>query len=632
MARKSIFRKFTLLVIPLTVVTALAIGLGLAIVSHQAFLSTIQADYRVASAQAARHIELYLTTAFDEVKAMASYVAAIRLDNWRTHMAFLEMKHELTHFQYISLVDLKGQELANAWFNQDLYNRQAWHTFQEALQGRLAYSRTVILDRVPVMFLAHPVYYDGRLTAVVWARLNLKPVWDVIIQLKRDLNFGPEAHVYLVDQNRTLISSDEVSRRFGQKMEIEAPADLPQPPPLDIHGWEEKKKLDTHDPATLKSLLLDRRHRPDFWIAPYQDKRTIFLRVEVRDLGWTLYMTQPYWEAFFFLNQALWLSLGVVVAAVLVGTLLAWLTTRRILTPLGRLHQGVARAAQGNLTEPIDTDSIDEVGDLAAHFNEMQTALKDYLNRLVTAMTDLNHAKCLAVLGTTASKVNHQVGNFLNNLILALAILKADQLSAESRASLAIIEENTRQILNFTESLLSFSRKAELNLTVWHPVEELARLLAENRTQAESKGLDLRLQDQPTPPVLADQALLHQALANLLQNAIEASDPGGRITVRVESEGERIRIEVEDDGRGIPAQDLPNVFTPFFTTKKGKGTGLGLALVQTVLQAHGGETSLTSEEGRGTKAICWLPIAPAQNLDPGFIPPGLQPVREMIRR
>jgi len=608
--KPGLFRKFTFLVIFLVVATALGVGSGLSLISQQAFERTIRADYRLAAVLAGRQIEMFLDNAFQGLNGAAALVAAIRLDRWRTQMAVTELRHKFPQFEYLALLDLRGYETAGALFNQDLFSREGRAAFQEACQGRPACSQVLLSERVPVMFIAAPVFYDGRQTAVLWGRLNAKPVWDVVIQLKRDLNFGPNGHVYLLDGDKTLIAGDEISRQFGQVLDLGSPPKAAEDQPLDIEVLREAKRFDTYDPETLKSLLKDWHFQPAFWVEQWEGRKTIFVKSRIESLNWSLYLVQPYEDAFYFLRQGLWTSVGLVIMIVGAAVALTWLTTRKFLAPLARLHQGVARAARGDLSESIEVETQDEVGDLARHFNEMQAALEDYINRLVSATADLNHAKCLAVLGTTASKVNHQVGNFLNNLVLALSIVKTDHLSETSKESVAVIEENARQIQTFIERLLSFARRADLSLRAWSPEAGLKEIIETLRLQTESRRVAMTVKTEAAPLVLADKALMEQALINLLTNALEATPPGGKIVVRVRPDGERVRIDIEDTGQGIPPEDLDNVFTPFFTTKKDKGSGLGLSLVQTVIEAHGGEVALDSRVGQGTTASCWLPAAP----------------------
>lgn len=611
MKKTSLFKKFILLVVPLIIVTAMAIGLGMGLISQSAFQRTIKADYTVAAAEASRLIEYYLKNAFEETQAAASFVSSIRLDKWRTQMAITELRHIFPRFQYIALIDGNGYEAVDAWFNQDLFSHDGWDTFEKANEGKLAYSRTVILDKIPIMFIAAPVFHDGVQVGVIWARLDLKPVWDVVIQLKRDLNFGSNGHVYLVDQFDTLVASDEISRQFGQRFELPVERGTAQAPLLNLRQWQEEKHLNTYDPATLKSLLANRHNRPDFWISDIEGDKTIFLKSDITDISWTLYMVQPYDDAFYFLYRGFWTSMGLVVFIVFTGILLTWFTTKRFLRPMERLHLGVERAAQGNLSTPIEVETRDEVGELANHFNEMQTALKAYIARLVETTSDLNHAKNLAVLGTTASQINHQVSNFLNNLVFALSIIKMDNLSEASQASLDVIEENTKQIHKFTQRLLSFSKKEKLALELWEPEENLIRIVESFRVQAEKSDKALHfVSNGHIKPILVDAALIEQAISNLIQNALEASEAGNGVSVALKEDGDRIMIEIIDSGKGIPPEQIEDVFTPFFTTKGEKGTGLGLPLVRTAVEAHGGEIILENRNPKGVGATMWLPAAP----------------------
>lgn len=618
--KQSLFKRILIPVIVLVLITMAASSIGYGLISYRAFLRTIKADYSSASTLAGRHISFYIGNALQEIKASAAIISSVRMDQWRSHMALVEMRHKFPHFQYLALVDLEGREISNSRFNQNFSNREAWIAFQEAREGRLSYSRTIIQDRLPVMFIAAPVYSDGRVSSVVWAQLNLKPVWDLLIQLKRDLNFGAEGHVYLVDRNGILIGSDDISKNFGRLIKINPPDQSTSPLSEELKEWRLDKSLDTHDPETLKSLLQGRHSRPDFWIAETGDRKSINVRTIIQELHWNLYLVQPYSEAFQFLHQGFWASLGVMSAVIVLGVLLAYFTAKRILSPLDKLHRGVTRAAKGDFSQPIFITSRDEVGELADHFNNMQMALNDYFERLTTATSDLNHAKCLAVLGTTASKVNHQVGNFLNNLVLALSILKSDSLSESSRASLAVIEENTQQIQFFIERLLSFARKADLSLKLLSPAEEVERITDRQVDSAAAQGVKLIFNKGRAPDILADPVLFEQAVINLIQNAVEASSTGVDVNINITWDGIRVKIEVIDHGRGISPQEMENVFTPFFTTKTGKGTGLGLALVETVIQAHGGETVLTSEEGIGTTAAVLLPPAPPTFVDASSSP------------
>jgi signal transduction histidine kinase len=110
--------------------------------------------------------------------------------------------------------------------------------------------------------------------------------------------------------------------------------------------------------------------------------------------------------------------------------------------------------------------------------------------------------------------------------------------------------------------------------------------------------------------VLVDPDLIKPALVNIVQNAVEASPSGSAVEIFAEGDEDGLEIKVRDRGRGVAAADLDNVFTPFFTSKKQRGTGLGLSLAHTFIQAHGGEIAFRSRLGNGTTVTVWLPPAP----------------------
>ena len=603
MKKQSIFSKFNTLVISLIALAALSVGVGLSIIGREAFLRTIRYDYRMVGAQAGRNISLYLGSALQEINAAADLLSAVRLDPWRYQMALTELHRNLPHFRKLKLISPNEVEKSD---NPDLGPAQSKITVKRALGGRVTASSVTLENGLPVIYMAAPVMYDGSPSAILWGELDLKPVWDLVIQIKKDLNLGYDGHVYLTDKTGRLVASDLISKRFGQRFHLPSPSDPPAAPA----AYEEDAGFDSEEFHATANRLKTRELLPDFWISRNDESKMINLRAEVNPLGWTFYLTQPYKEAFQFLYDGISTSVALMSAIILVGIFLTWISTRRVLAPMARLHQGVSRAAKGDFSEPIHVSSQDEVGELADHFNEMQASLHEYVQRLVAAMTDLTHANCLAVLGTTSSQINHQIGNFLNYLMVTFSILKADELSEDSRNSLQIIEEQTIEIKSFMERLGRFANKADLKLEKWDAVVELRKIMDSCESRAYSLGIILTLDTELVKPVLADKILLQQAVLNLIENSFEAVGPDGRVEVSAGMDGERIRIQVRDNGRGVPPDDLEAIFTPFFSTKKGKGVGLGLALVQNVIKAHGGEFIIDSNVGEGTTITFWLPQAP----------------------
>jgi signal transduction histidine kinase len=122
--------------------------------------------------------------------------------------------------------------------------------------------------------------------------------------------------------------------------------------------------------------------------------------------------------------------------------------------------------------------------------------------------------------------------------------------------------------------------------------------------------VELAAMDDP-PRILGDRQQLRQVFLNLILNAVEASDRGGKMQVLVHpsDEPDHLSVKVIDYGSGIPAKILPRIFEPFFTTKEtGKGTGLGLSVSEGIIAKHSGHVKVDSREGKGTTFTVILPV------------------------
>jgi signal transduction histidine kinase len=176
-----------------------------------------------------------------------------------------------------------------------------------------------------------------------------------------------------------------------------------------------------------------------------------------------------------------------------------------------------------------------------------------------------------------------------------------------------IMDEMARQLTRVQgalQELLTFARPSTPTMAPVSGsglVERAIRLL---QPAAERSGVRIIVQlDPELPRFNADEEMLHQALVNLLINAVQATPSGGCITVTTHVAEGRVEIEVADTGRGIAASALKSVFKPFFTTRH-TGTGLGLPITREIAQRHGGDVTLESEEGVGTTVTLRIPIRP----------------------
>lgn len=229
------------------------------------------------------------------------------------------------------------------------------------------------------------------------------------------------------------------------------------------------------------------------------------------------------------------------------------------------------------------------------------TALKDMEAKLV-------ESERMAAIGELAATMAHEIKNPLAGMRGAMDILVDSFDTGDRRGALS--EEVVRQIdrLNRTvQDVLLFSRPRAMELEPTHAhqlIDRVVRLLEKDREHAGTKLIRDYAAD--VDYVRADPRHLEHVLLNVLLNACQATDDRGRVTVSTSRNGSTVEIAVEDDGPGIPPEDAERIFQPFYTTKS-KGSGLGLALVRRIVEAHGGVVDVSSRPGEGARFVLTLP-------------------------
>ena len=293
----------------------------------------------------------------------------------------------------------------------------------------------------------------------------------------------------------------------------------------------------------------------------------------------------------------------IVVAAILGFTVASGLYfVRGIVVPLGQVERIAASIARGELDVrlPVTGDERDEVDRLRGTINQMAEGLEE---------TEKMKNEFI-------SSVSHELRTPLTSIRGWVETLRTldDPTDVNYRKGLEIINNETARLYNMVEELLDFSRlqngRLKMECCPLDLVAELtdAVLFCEARIQRE--GLLLAYSEpEEMIPVYADPDRLRQVFINILDNAIKYSAPGGRITVKIWQGEYKAFIEIIDQGRGIPPEDLENVKTKFYKGSNSvRGSGIGLALVDSIMTALDGTMDLKSTLGRGTVVTLGLPI------------------------
>jgi len=215
----------------------------------------------------------------------------------------------------------------------------------------------------------------------------------------------------------------------------------------------------------------------------------------------------------------------------------------------------------------------------------------------------------LAAMGELAASVAHEVRNPLNAIAMSVKRLRREFIGppaaseedlAELSDLLGVMEAETQRINRTVQQFLDFARPPRLDPQPTDLAALVSSLVESRRPLAEARGVSLDTDVTQAGQAVLDTDQLRQAADNVLRNAIDATPAGGRVGVRARSAGGEHAIEVSDTGEGIEAEKLGRIFDLYYTTKP-DGTGVGLAVTQQILNAHGGSVEVESRPGAGTR-------------------------------
>jgi len=297
-----------------------------------------------------------------------------------------------------------------------------------------------------------------------------------------------------------------------------------------------------------------------------------------------------------------------------------------------RLAEAIRRALQsGEYVQDDDVTFVNSKGErltlrttVSAQLAEsgqrvgLVVLVKD-VSRIVELEKELRKKERLATAGTLAAGVAHEIRNPLSAIELNLRLLRDEVVSAmpiypEMEEYFEVLFAETRRLNRITSSFLRLSQPEPLNkvrLPIQEPIRQVLRLL---QSEAAGKGVSFSV-DLPTAgaEVLGDATKLEQVCLNMLINSMQAMPHGGVIRVSCTTgsdSGKHVDLVIADQGIGVPKENMPRLFDPYFTTRP-DGTGLGLAIADRIVSDHGGTILVDSSLGEGTSMTVRLPLADA---------------------
>ena len=343
---------------------------------------------------------------------------------------------------------------------------------------------------------------------------------------------------------------------------------------------------------------------------------------------------------------------GVVVMIILLIGILIVVSRVMIIRPVSDLVKAAKQIEDGQLGTqiPIKASNSREINKLIATFNNMSLWIAESISQLEEANQQLEkankelqetqaqlvHSAKMVSLGQLVAGVAHELNNpigfidsnmahleaYSKNLIQLIQLMQNnpqkvekfkkdidyDYLVKDLPKLIKSCQDGSKRVMDIVVSLRSFSRIDDSTLQDYHLKENIQNTLellsGEIKTRIQ---VDLDIEDSLKIQCNAGQ--INQVLMNIISNAAHAIEDKGHIKIVATKHDQQVKITIEDNGRGIPSDHIHHIFDPFFTTKAvGQGTGLGLSISYNLVQKHGGQITVTSEENKGTTFIITLPL------------------------
>jgi signal transduction histidine kinase len=574
---KTIRARLAVLVATAAIAPLLAYGVVSLQLLRSATSVSVTEEAETAAEHAAAEIDQYLAHNIDLLTAVASDLQYAGLTLDQQERILRNNIQEFTAYSELTLFDGNGDPMASTRLLKPTLVLGA-----ERPTPRRPRIAPIQIDaaQLPSTEISLLLNHAGPPVAYLVGRLSLEELWRTVDKVR----VGGRGHAVLVDETGRLLAHGDPAMR----------ASVARGEDLLWHPLIHPKPG-----ATLAGV---ERYTTDKGV------EMIGVARPVGALGWRIIVEQRAVEAFALSTRLERFLVMTVLTGLALTLFIAVFWGRSFVRPLDALMRGTRSLAEGRLHDRVAIAGRDEFTELGRAFNSMA-------DRLVTLQAEAVRQERQATFGRIAAglvhDLAHPIQNIGNNCRLMLQLYEDPQYRQDFRR---MIDREFPAIRRLLEDLRNLARPIPLER---FPVD-VSRLLQETAERitpiAAQAGLTVTVSPSATALAIeGDLFALGRVLQNLLQNALQATSPNGRVWLATREVDGRAVIEVGDTGCGIAAERLPHVFDDYVTTKR-RGLGLGLAISRRIVEQLGGTIAVTSEVGKGSVFTLSFPAIPAQRL------------------
>jgi signal transduction histidine kinase len=565
-----ITRRMTLLVTTAALVPLVVFGIVAWLTVQSVTRSTVIENNRALVQRGAEAVTLFLNGSFNLMRAAGADLQGTGLQQWQQNRVLSNYVLDLPEFRELALFDRRGALVASS-----LPDGTSLRPLMDTAPGELAILPVEVDDDLLPRTQVTLGLRDGQAAYLV-AELRLETIWRIVDGIR----VGQRGRAVLVERTGRLIAdgTDNGMARVARGDELTGHPLLGEdaPPPSE-----------------------------DIYDAGDGTERLAVSSV-VEPVRWRLLLEQPTDEAFA-ASRRLSTTLLLFVALALLGNIAIGIAFgRSLLRPISDLLTGIDAIGRGRLDERVRITRDDEFRQLGDAFNAMADRLGSLQQAAIRQERQAMFGRIAAGL---VHDLSHPIQNINNNCKLIVQMYD----DAEYRQNFArLVKREFGTIQRTFEDLRNLARPIPLERFPVDAVKLAHDVVDRMSTQASVAGVTLEAIAPPgaTYQLEGDLFALLRVLRNLVLNALQATPPGGRVTVEVDGDGDgdgrHVLVHVRDTGCGIPADRLEAIFEDFVTTKR-RGLGLGLAISKKTVEEMGGALRVESVVGEGTHFVVELP-------------------------